>query len=76
LTKKSHFWAIAFFRRFCQICHPVFTSQDFATIMCLQSKIVSLASNPQPGEPDLCIYVLQWKGVPVIPPGTGYFYSK
>jgi hypothetical protein len=33
--------------------HPVFTSLDFATIIFLQSKVVSvsLASNPEPGGP-------------------------
>jgi hypothetical protein len=39
--------------------HPVFTSLDFATIIFLQSKLVSPASNPQPGGPDLSIYVPQ-----------------
>jgi hypothetical protein len=39
--------------------HPVFTSLDFATVIFLQSKVVSLASNPQPGGPGLCIYVPQ-----------------
>jgi hypothetical protein len=29
----------------------------FAAIIILQSKFVSLASNPQPGGPGLCIYV-------------------
>jgi hypothetical protein len=39
--------------------HPVLTL-DFATIILfLQSKIVSLASNPKPGGPGLCIYVPQ-----------------
>jgi hypothetical protein len=36
---------------------PVFTSSDFATIIFLQSKAVSLASNPDPGGPGFCIYV-------------------
>jgi hypothetical protein len=36
---------------------PVFTSLDFAAIIFLQSKVVSLAPNPQPGGPDPCIYV-------------------
>jgi hypothetical protein len=38
---------------------PVFTSLDFAPIIALRSKVVSLASNPQPGGPGLCIYVPQ-----------------
>jgi hypothetical protein len=40
-----------------EIDHPVFTSLDFATIILLQSKVVILASNPQPGGPGPCIYV-------------------
>jgi hypothetical protein len=34
-----------------------FTSLDFATIIILQSKVVSLASNLQPGGSGPCIYV-------------------
>jgi hypothetical protein len=58
---------IAFFRRFCQIYlflavrreldHPVFTSLDFETVIFLQTKVVGLAYNPQPGGPGVCIYV-------------------
>jgi hypothetical protein len=67
--KDSPFWTKVFLRRFCQIClflleldHPVFTSLDFDTVILLQSKIVSLASNPQTRGPGLCIYVPQWQG--------------
>jgi hypothetical protein len=70
--QNGPFWALAFLRRFCQI-HPVFTSFDFATIL-LQSKFVSLVSNPQPGGPGPCIYVPQWQCVPVILPGTGFTF--
>jgi hypothetical protein len=43
---------------FIELEHPVFTSLDFATIILfLQSKVVSLASNPQHGGPDLYVYV-------------------
>jgi hypothetical protein len=35
----------------------VLTSLDFTTVIFLQSKVVNLAFNPQPGGPDLCIYV-------------------
>jgi hypothetical protein len=71
------FWAIAFLRRFCQICHPVFTSMNFATIFFfLQSMVVILASNPQPGGPGLCSYVPKWQGGPVIPPGTGFPFRR
>jgi hypothetical protein len=38
----------------------------------LQSNIVNLASNPQPGGPGLYIYVPQWQGGQVIPTGTGF----
>jgi hypothetical protein len=31
---------------------------DFATIFCLQSKVVILASNLQPGGPELVIYFI------------------
>jgi hypothetical protein len=34
----------------------------------LQRKVVSLASNRQPGGPGPCIYVPQWQNGPVIPP--------
>jgi hypothetical protein len=52
---------------------PVFTSLDFVTIIILKSKVVvSLASNPQPRRPGLCIYVPQWQGGPVIPRDTGF----
>jgi hypothetical protein len=36
--------------------HQVFTCLDFATVISLQSKVASLASNPQPEGPGLCIY--------------------
>jgi hypothetical protein len=39
--------------------HLVFPSLDFATIFFLQSKVVNLVSNPQPGGPGLSIYVPQ-----------------
>jgi hypothetical protein len=35
----------------------VFIPLDFATIIFLQSKFVSFASNPQPGGSDLCICI-------------------
>jgi hypothetical protein len=37
-------------------------------ISCLQCKV----SNPQPGGPSPCIFVLQWQGGLVIPLGTGF----
>jgi hypothetical protein len=43
----------------------------------LQSKVVSLAFNPQPGGPGSCIYVPQWQGDPVLPPNTWFpFYDS
>jgi hypothetical protein len=56
--------------------HPVFTSFDFTTIIFLQTKVVSLASNPKPGGPDPCVYVPQWQGGPVIPPDTGFPFRR
>jgi hypothetical protein len=38
----------------------------------LQSKLVSLVSDPQSGGPDLCTYDPHWQGAPVIPPGTDF----
>jgi hypothetical protein len=40
-------------------CIRFFTSLDFAAVILLQIKVVSPASNPQPGGPRLCIYVPQ-----------------
>jgi hypothetical protein len=41
---------------------------DMAAVISSQSKAVSLASNPQPWGPGLCIYVTQWQGAAVISP--------
>jgi hypothetical protein len=38
---------------------PVFSSLEFATLILLQSRVVSVATNPKPGGPVLYIYVLQ-----------------
>jgi hypothetical protein len=40
----------------------------FSLFWISQSKVVSLAPNPQPGGRGLSIYVLQWQGGPVVPP--------
>jgi hypothetical protein len=37
---------------------------DFATVIFLKGKVVSLVSNPQPGGPGLYIYVPQCQGAP------------
>jgi hypothetical protein len=42
------------------------------TIIYLQSKVISLVSNIQPGGPGLCIYVTQWQDSPIIAPGIGF----
>jgi hypothetical protein len=39
--------------------HPVFKSLDFATIIFLQSKVISSAGNPHPVGPDFRIHVSQ-----------------
>jgi hypothetical protein len=71
-------WATAFLRRFCHIClesdHTVFSSLDFATVIFLQSKDVSLASSPQPGEQYPCIYVPQWRVAQLYPQALGYLF--
>jgi hypothetical protein len=73
--QNSPFWAIASLQNsarfvYSTLCresdHPVLASSNFATIIFLHSKVVSIASNPQPGEPGSCIYVLKWQGDPVI----------
>jgi hypothetical protein len=38
----------------------------------LQSKVVGLGSNPQPGGPAPCIYIPQWQGGPIISPGIRF----
>jgi hypothetical protein len=77
---KLPFLSHSLLRRFCQIYreldHPVFTPLDFATVIFLQSNVVSLASNPQPGRSCLCTYVPQLQGCPVIPPGTGFPFRR
>jgi hypothetical protein len=48
--------------------HQVLTSLDFTTVIPLQSKVVSLAPNSQPGGPGPHIYIPQEHGGPVITP--------
>jgi hypothetical protein len=43
--------------------------------ICLRSKVVNLASNPQPWGADPCMYVFQWQDGPVEPPGTGFAFD-
>jgi hypothetical protein len=73
IISKAPFWAIVFLRRFYQIClfsheldHLISVLWIFQHFF-LHSKVISLASNPQPGGPVLCIYVPQWQGDSVIP---------
>jgi hypothetical protein len=47
--------------------HLAYISLDFVTIF-VYSKVISLASNSQPGGPGPCIYVPQWQGCPLITP--------
>lgn len=42
----------------------------------LESRVASFASKSQPEGPGLCIYVSQWEGDPVIPPGTGLLFRR
>jgi hypothetical protein len=46
---------------------------DFATVIFLQSKVVSLKSNPPTWR---TIYVPQWQGGPVIPAGTRFPFRR
>jgi hypothetical protein len=48
---------------------PVVTYLDFTAVMFLHNKIVSFASNAQPGGTDPCIYVPQWQGIQLYPQG-------
>jgi hypothetical protein len=48
-----------------------FSNSSFFT-----GKVVSPASNRQPGGPGLCIYVPQGQGDPVLLPGTGYSFRR
>jgi hypothetical protein len=74
--QNSPFRAIAFLIRFCQLCSFLgITSSGihlfgFRNNIFLQSKVVSIASNPQPEGPGLCIYGPQCQGGPVILPDT------
>jgi hypothetical protein len=70
-------------RTFCQayllrleLDNPVSTSLDFETLIFLQSKFVSPASNPQTRGPGPRIYVPQWQGGPVIAPGTRFPFRR
>jgi hypothetical protein len=77
-AQNIRFWAIALPRRFCQAClfrrkldHPVFTL-DFATVFFFTEQGRQPCVQPHPGGSELCIYVPQWQGGPVIPPGSGF----
>jgi hypothetical protein len=72
---KQPFWAIAFFKRFCQICHPVFTYLNFATIFYrARSSALRLTFNL---EDQVSVYVPQRQGGLVIPPGLSVaFYDS
>jgi hypothetical protein len=71
--QTSPFWATAFLREFCQITSGFhFFGFRNGNSFFLQSKVVSPASNPQPGGPGPCIYVPQWQSDSAIPSGTGF----
>jgi hypothetical protein len=56
---------------------PVLTFADFITLFFfLLSKIVRLASNPQHGGQNLCIYVPELQGSPVIRPRTWFPFHR
>jgi hypothetical protein len=72
---------MAFLRRFYQTClfrrevyHLVLPSLDFTTFLGGGGRARSSALRPipQPGGPGLYIYVPQWQGGLVIPPGTRF----
>jgi hypothetical protein len=48
----------------------------FLTVYFLQGGVVSPTPNPQPGGPDLHIYIPWRLGGPVIPPGIEYPFSR
>jgi hypothetical protein len=50
-----------------ELDRSVFISLYFATVIALQSKVVSLAPNPQPAKPDFCIYIPQEHDGTIIP---------
>jgi hypothetical protein len=54
---------------------PGFHFLDFATIIPLQGKVVSLASNPQSGGPDPYIFIPYWQDGPVVSSDTGIHSS-
>jgi hypothetical protein len=73
IGKTALFGAIVFLRRLRQGAFG-FHLFVFHNNIFLQSQVVSLASNPQPGGPGLCIYVPQGQGGPIMPPGTGFLF--
>jgi hypothetical protein len=42
--------------------------------MFLQSKVINLTINPQPGGPGPCIYIPHWQGGQVIPQAPGFLF--
>jgi hypothetical protein len=76
LAKQPLFWAVAFLRRFCHIASGFqlfgFRNSNFF----YTARSSALRPTPQPGGPGLCIYVPQWQGGPVIPPGTRFPFRR
>jgi hypothetical protein len=73
--QNSLFWVIALLRKFCQspFCFYFFR---FRNNIFLQSKVVSPASNPQPGRPGPSICIPPEQGGPVIPTGTSFPFRR
>jgi hypothetical protein len=66
------FWAIAFLRIFRHVC-PFLGIRLSAFHFFGFRKVVSLASNPQPGGAEPCIYVLPVTGWPIYIPGASLY---
>jgi hypothetical protein len=74
--QNSHFLAIAYRRMFRQIVSGFHFLGFHNSAFFLQRKVVGLASNTKPGRSGLCIYVRQWKGSPIVTPGTRFPFRR
>jgi hypothetical protein len=82
---NSIFWTTAFLRRFgptCLLHHKFLVDRrgfpffGFRKNHFLQTKVVSFAANPSTWKTSLYTYVPQWKGDPIIPPGTAFPFLR
>jgi hypothetical protein len=78
---NNPFWANDFLRRYCQahlfhpeLYHPTLEFSGLHKSNFLLNKVISFASNPQPGRLDLCIYIPPWQSGPVIPQAPGSLF--